>query len=389
MLILGIESSCDETAAAVVEDGRVLRSNVVATQVDIHALYGGVVPEIASRAHTEAIWGVTEQALAQAGVSLSDIDAIAVTYAPGLIGALLTGVSFAKGLSYTSGKPGKPGLPLIPVHHLRGHVAASYLVFPELKPPFLALCVSGGNTELMLVNDYTDYRLIGTTRDDAAGEAFDKCARVLGLPYPGGAAMDRLASVGNPNAYTFHEGSVDGAAYDFSFSGLKTAVINTVHTALQRGAVLDDDFRADIAASFTKAVVHTLTGRLERLLQEIDSPLPPSGGKTPISASSLNTVLADGVTPISASSLNTVLADGVTPVEPSALNIVLAGGVAANSHLRKACGQLAERYGRTLYVPPLKLCGDNAAMIAAQGYYEYRSGKIASLSLNAYATKKV
>lgn len=337
MLILGIESSCDETAAAVVEDGRVLRSSAVATQVDIHALYGGVVPEIASRAHTEAIWGVTEEALRQANVSLSDIGAIAVTNAPGLIGALLTGVSFAKGLAYMS------GLPLIPVHHLRGHIAANYLVFPELKPPFIALCVSGGNTELMLVSDYTDYRFVGTTRDDAAGEAFDKCARVLGLPYPGGAAMDRLASVGDPNAYTFHEGSVDGAPYDFSFSGLKTSVINTVHTALQRGAVPDDAFRADIAASFTKAVVHTLTGRLEQLLKEKDTPF----------------------------------------------DIVLAGGVAANSHLRKACEALAKQYGKTLYLPPLKLCGDNAAMIAAQGFYEYRSGNLASLSLNAYATKKV
>lgn len=337
MLILGIESSCDETAAAVVEDGRILRSNIVATQTDIHALYGGVVPEIASRAHTEAIHGVTDEALSQAGVTPDDIDAIAVTNAPGLIGALLTGVSFAKGLAYASGKP------LVPVHHLRGHIAAAYLVEPELKPPFIALCVSGGNTELMIAEDYTAYRFVGTTRDDAAGEAFDKCARVLGLPYPGGAAMDKLASVGDPNAFRFHEGAVDGAPYDFSFSGLKTAVINTVHTELQRGRVLDDAFRADIAASFTQAVVRTVTGRLEMLLQNDDE----------------------------------------------APDVVLSGGVAANSHLRKACTELAAKYGKKLYLPPLKLCGDNAAMIAAQGYYEYLAGNTADLSLNAYATKRV
>ena len=337
MLILGIESSCDETAAAVVEDGRILRSNIVATQTDIHALYGGVVPEIASRAHTEAIQGVTEEALSAAGVIMEDIDAIAVTNAPGLIGALLTGLSFAKGLAYSAGKP------LIPVHHLRGHIAATYLVEPELKPPFIALCVSGGTTELMICEDYTDYRFVGTTRDDAAGEACDKCARVLGLPYPGGAAMDKLAGMGNSKAYKFTEGSVDGAPYDFSFSGLKTSVINTVHTATQRGVEMDDTFRADIAASFTKAVVQTVTGRLEMLLQNDDT----------------------------------------------RLDVVLSGGVAANSHLRKAVSDLAAKYGRRLYLPPIKLCGDNAAMIAAQGYYEYLAGNVADLSLNAFATKRV
>ena len=337
MLILGIESSCDETAAAVVEDGRILRSNAVATQIDIHALYGGVVPEIASRAHTEAIHGVVEQALTQAGVTADDLDAVAVTYAPGLIGALLTGVSFAKGFSYAAGKP------LVPVHHLRGHIAANYLVSPELKPPFIALCVSGGNTELMVCEDYTKYRFVGTTRDDAAGEAFDKCARVLGLPYPGGAAMDKLAGIGNKKAYRFHEGKVDGAPFDFSFSGLKTTVINTVHTELQRGRVMDDEFRADIAASFTDAVLRTITGRLELLLQS----------------------------------------------DEEKLDIVLAGGVAANSHLRKACADLAEKYGKKLYLPPLKLCGDNAAMIASQGYFEYLAGNVAGLELNAYATRGV
>lgn len=337
MLILGIESSCDETAAAVVEDGRIIRSNVVATQIDLHALYGGVVPEIASRAHTEAIQGVTEEALQQAGIETDHLDAVAVTCAPGLIGALLTGVSFAKGLAYAAKKP------LIPVHHLRGHIAANYLVWPELKPPFVALCVSGGNTELMIVEDYVHYRMIGTTRDDAAGEAFDKCARVLGLPYPGGAAMDRLAAAGNKEAFRFHEGSVDNAPYDFSFSGLKTAVINMVHTEQQRGREMDDAFRADIAASFTDAVVKTIIGRLELLLEEL-------GGN---------------------------------------LDIVLAGGVAANSHLRKACSDLAARKNRKLYLPPLRLCGDNAAMIAAQGYYEYLAGNTGEWSQNAFATKAV
>lgn len=337
MLILGIESSCDETAAAVVEDGRIIRSDVVASQVDLHALYGGVVPEIASRAHTEAIQGVTEEALRQAGVRADQLDAVAVTCAPGLIGALLTGVSFAKGFAYAAKKP------LIPVHHLRGHIAANYLVWPELKPPFIALCVSGGNTELMVAEDYIRYRMVGTTRDDAAGEAFDKCARVLGLPYPGGAAMDRLASAGNGEAFRFHEGKVDDAPFDFSFSGLKTAVINLVHTELQRGREMDDAFRADVAASFTKAVVQTIVGRLDLLLEE----------------------------------------------EKVKMDIVLAGGVAANSHLRKACADLADRRNRKLYLPPLRLCGDNAAMIAAQGYYEYRAGTVADWSLNAFATKAV
>lgn len=337
MLIFGIESSCDETAASVVEDGRIIRSNVVATQIELHALYGGVVPEIASRAHTEAISGVAEEAFRQAGISPEEIDAVAVTYAPGLIGALLTGLSFAKGFAYSMKKP------IVPVHHLRGHIAANYLVWPELKPPFIAICVSGGNTELMIVEDYTRYRFVGTTRDDAAGEAFDKCARVLGLPYPGGAAMDRLASVGNKHAYAFHEGSVDGAPYDFSFSGLKTAVINTVHTETQKGRVIDDAFRADISASFTDAVVRTIVGRLEHLLKE----------------------------------------------NVEGLDIVLAGGVAANSHLRTACEELAGKYGRRLFMPPLKLCGDNAAMIASQGYYEFVSGVNADWSLNAYATKSV
>lgn len=336
MKILGIESSCDETAASVVEDGRNMLSSVVASQIDIHKEYGGVVPEIASRAHTEAICGVVSAALEKAEVTIDDIDAIAVTNAPGLIGALLTGLSFAKGLAFSSKKP------LIPVHHIRGHVAANYLIHKDLKPPFVALVVSGGHTSLMRVNGYTDYKLIGCARDDAAGEAFDKCARVLGLPYPGGAAMDRLAGIGDKTKYKFTAGNVDNAEYDFSFSGLKTSVINLVHSETQRGRVMDDEFRADIAASFTDALIRTINTRLELLLSR-----------------------------------------------EGACNIVLAGGVAANSHLRAAVGKTAEKFGAKLYLPPLSLCGDNAAMIASQGYYEYLAGARGDTSLNAFATKNV
>lgn len=336
MKILGIESSCDETAASVVEDGRRVLSNIVASQTDIHAVYGGVVPEIASRAHTEAICGVVNSALEAAECKLSDIDGIAVTYAPGLIGALLTGVSFAKGLAFSSGKP------LIPVHHIRAHVAANYVSSPSLEPPFIALVVSGGHTSLMQVEDYTRFSLIGQTRDDAAGEAFDKCARVLGLPYPGGAAMDRLASRGDPHKYTFSVAHVDGSEYDFSFSGLKTSVINLVHTEVSRGRSIDDEFKADVAASFTYSLIAAIKDRLEKLFQN-----------------------------------------------GNAQNIVLAGGVAANSHLRSAVSEVAKSHGKTLYLPPLSLCGDNGVMVAAQGYFEYISGNVCGMSLNGYATKTV
>ncbi len=336
MKILGIESSCDETAAAVVEDGRKILSSVVASQIDIHAVYGGVVPEIASRAHTEAICGVVQNALEKAECTINDIDAIAVTNAPGLIGALLTGLSFAKGLAFSAKKP------LVPVHHIRGHVAANYLVHPDLEPSFIALVVSGGHTSLLRVSDYTEYTPIGNTRDDAAGEAFDKCARVLGLPYPGGAAMDRLAAVGDKNKYKFTSGTVDGAEYDFTFSGLKTSVINLVHSETQRGRIIDDEFRADIAASFTSALIKTINTRLELLLSR-----------------------------------------------EGAQNIVLAGGVAANSHLRAAIGATAEKFGSKLYLPPLSLCGDNAAMIASQGYFEYLKGVRGGTELNAFATKHI
>ena len=323
MRILGLESSCDETAAAVVEDGRTLLSSVVASQVEIHKLYGGVVPEIASRAHTEAVCGVTRSALEKAGLTLADIDAVAVTVEPGLIGALLTGLSFAKGLACAAGKP------LVPVH-------------PLLTPPFLALVVSGGDTSLIRVDGYTDFKRIGQTRDDAAGEAFDKAARVLGLPYPGGLMVDRLASAGRKDAFPFTAATVHDSEYDFSFSGLKTAVINCVHTRELRGQPLDEETKADIAASFTDALVRTIVTRVSRLLERSDVPA-----------------------------------------------LVLAGGVAANSHLRAALTELCGRLGRPLYLPPLSLCGDNAAMIAAQGYYEYRAGNLAPLSQNAYATAGV
>ena len=332
MRILGIESSCDETAAAVVEDGRKTLSSVVASQVDIHALYGGVVPEIASRAHTEALCTVVNEALEKAGLTMADIDAIAVTYAPGLIGALLTGLSFAKGLSYSSGKP------LIPVHHIRGHIAANYVVFEELKPPFIGLVVSGGHTSLIKVKDYTDFETVGVTRDDAAGEAFDKAARVLGLPYPGGAHMDKLAAQGDKKRFAFTVSKVDNAPFDFSFSGLKTAVINLVHTMEMRGEKIEGELKADIAASFTKAAVKTVSRGVEAFYAE--------GEKLPL---------------------------------------VLSGGVAANCHLRAALKEITERLGVGFYVPPLSLCGDNAQMIAAQAYYEFLAGKIAPLDQNAYA----
>ncbi len=337
MLILGIETSCDETAAAVVKSGRTVVSSIVASQTDIHTVYGGVVPEIASRAHTEAISGIVNQALKSAELSLEDIDGIAVTQSPGLIGALLVGLSFAKGLSFASDKP------LIPVHHIRGHVAANYLAFPELQPPFVALVVSGGHTSLLLVKDYTEFELIGQTRDDAAGEAFDKAARVLGLPYPGGAVIDKLATKGNKKAYRFPVSKIEGSEFDFSFSGLKTALINQVHNHREKTKKpLTDSFVENIAASYTDAIVKTILSRLELL--------PEKYGSYPI---------------------------------------VLGGGVAANSHLRAAVADYCKRHNVTLFAPPLSLCGDNATMIASQGYYEYVAGNIAPLSLNAYATKKV
>lgn len=333
MRILGIESSCDETAAAVVEDGRTVLSNIVSTQIEKHKIFGGVVPEIASRLHTESICYVVNEALREADCALSDIDAIAVTYAPGLIGALLVGVNYAKGLSFSS------GIALVPVHHLRSHIAANYITHKDLKPPFLCLVVSGGNTLLVNVKDYTDFEIIGRTRDDAAGEALDKAARTLGLAYPGGVNLDKAAQGGDINAYTFPKPRVSDNLLDFSFSGLKTAVINTVHNASQKGEELNI---ADIGASFLKAVVNSLETNTEKAIEL-------TGAKT----------------------------------------LVLAGGVSANSMLRARMEALAKNHGIDVYFPELPLCGDNAAMVAAQGYYEYLDGRRGDMSLNAAATMDI
>lgn len=333
MLILAFESSCDETSAAVCEfdgGGYLIRSNIIASQIETHKLYGGVVPEIASRAHCDAISGITYEALETAGVTLADIDAVAVTATPGLIGALLVGVNFGKALAYANNKP------LVPVNHIRGHVAANYYAHPDLKPPFLALVASGGHTSLIKVTDYTTYETIGRTRDDAIGEAFDKVGRVMGLPYPGGAEMDRLASFGNRDAVKFPSAAVVGDNLDFSFSGLKTAVINHLHTLTQKGEAYS---REDIAASFTKVVVSSVTKKLGMAIDQT----------------------------------------GLT-------QLVIAGGVAANSHLRAALEEFAGRRGLAFYMPPRSLCGDNAAMIAAQGYHEFLAGVRADTSLNAKAT---
>lgn len=330
--ILGIESSCDETAAAVVENGRIVKSNVIASSLEEHKLYGGVVPEIASRRHAEAISGVVSQVLADAGCTVRDIDAVAVTYAPGLIGALLVGVSFAKGLAVSAGKP------LVPVHHLRSHIAANYLT-SDVEPPFLSLVVSGGHSHIVAVNSYTDYKIIGKTRDDAAGEALDKAGRAMGLPYPGGVSIDKISAQGDRNAYAFPHPRVDGAPYDFSFSGLKTSVINTIHNASQKGEPIHT---ADLAASYQKAVVGCLVDHLEK-----------------------------------------------AAVNYKYKKIVLAGGVSANSLLRAECEKFCKKRGIRLFKPELNYCGDNGAMVAAQGYYEYQSGVKAGSDLNAYANMPI
>ena len=333
MKILAFESTCDETAAAVVEDGRTVLSDVVASQADMHALYGGVVPEIASRKHVEVIAALAEQALKEARCARSDIGAVAASYAPGLIGAVLVGWSFAKSVSLGL------GVPLIPVHHVRGHIAAGYIAFPELVPPFLALAVSGGNTLIVDVRDYTDMAVLGSTRDDAAGECFDKAARVLGLPYPGGRPMDQLARQSAGGVYALPHAQVDGAPLDMSFSGLKTAVVNLAHHAAQVGEELD---RAALARDFTRAVSDTLVPRAMEAARQ-------AGRGT----------------------------------------VVAAGGVAANSFLRADLERACREAGCRLYLPPLSLCGDNGAMIGAQGYYEYLAGNTAGLDLNAYATRDI
>ena len=333
MKILAIESSCDETAAAVVEDGRNVLSSVVSTQIEKHKVFGGVVPEIASRLHTENISWVVEKALSDANCTLDDVDAIGVTYAPGLIGALLVGVNYAKGLALASGKP------LVPVHHLRSHIAANYITHKDLKPPFMCLVVSGGNTLLCKVNDYTDFEVVGRTRDDAAGEAMDKAARTLGLPYPGGVNLDKISKNGDNTKYKFPKPRVDGSPLDFSFSGLKTNVINLVHNATQKGEELNP---ADIGASFINAVVNCLADNTVKAMEMYDE-------KT----------------------------------------LVLAGGVSANSVLRSRMEALAKEKKWDLYLPDLSLCGDNGAMVGAQGYFEYLSGTIANMDLNGKATADI
>ena len=333
MNILAVESSCDETAVAIVRDGRQVLTDCIASQVDLHRIYGGVVPEIASRKHIEAIYGLADQALIQANLTREEIDAIAVTYAPGLIGAVLVGVNFAKAAALSMGKP------LIPVHHIRGHIAANYLAYPELEPPFLCLVVSGGHTMIIEVKDYTDMNILGTTLDDAAGECFDKVGRVLGMPYPGGAALDAAAKLGDEHKYQLPRSKPGANPYDMSFSGLKTAALNLIHHAQQVGEELDIN---SLCASFCAAVSDTLVPRVVRAMEE-------TGYR----------------------------------------KIAVAGGVAANSRIRQDILKAAEKLGAKVYMPPLKLCGDNGAMIGAQAYYEYLADNIADMSLNAYATKSI
>ena len=330
MIILAIESSCDETAVALVRDGREVLTDQVFSQADLHAVYGGVVPEIASRSHVEVISQLADRALQVTGLSRGDIDAVAVTCAPGLIGALLVGVNFAKSAALAL------GVPLIPVHHVRGHIAANYIAYPELEPPFVCLAISGGNTLICDVRDYTDLRILGATRDDAAGECFDKTARVLGLPYPGGKPIDDLSKTGDDRKYKLPTGHVDGCPYDMSFSGLKTAVINEVHNAEQKGQAVNV---ADMAASFQE--------RIDQIL-----------------AKKLLAAAAD----------------------TNARQVVLAGGVAANGRLRQLVNDGAQKLGAKIFLPELKYCGDNGAMIAAQGYYEFQDGNLADWSLNGLPT---
>ena len=333
MNILAVESTCDETAVAIVKDGREVLCDCIASQVDLHRIYGGVVPEIASRKHIEAVYGLAAQALVQSGLTRDDIDAVAVTYAPGLIGAVLVGVNFAKAAAMAMQKP------LIPVHHIRGHIAANFLAYPDLKPPFLCLVVSGGHTMIVEVKDYTEMNILGTTLDDAAGECFDKVARVLGMPYPGGAALDKAAKLGDETKYQLPRSKPGENPYNMSFSGLKTAALNLIHHAQQVGEELDIP---SLCASFTAAVSETLVPRVVRALQE-------TGYR----------------------------------------KVAVAGGVAANSRIRADILAAAQKLGAEVYMPPLKLCGDNGAMIGSQAYYEYLAGNVADMSLNAYATKSI
>ncbi len=331
--ILAIESSCDETAASVVKNGRTVLSNVISSQIALHTLYGGVVPEIASRKHIEKINQVIEEALTEANMELGQMDAIGVTYGPGLVGALLVGVAEAKAISYAT------GIPLVGVHHIEGHVSANYIEHPDLEPPFLCLIVSGGHTHLVIVKEYGEYEIIGRTHDDAAGEAYDKVARAIGLGYPGGPKIDKLAKEGNPLAIPFPRAHVEGCPYDFSFSGLKSAVLNYLHHAEQTGEEIN---RADVAASFQAAVVDVLVDRTLQAAKEY----------------------------------------GID-------NIALAGGVASNSALRAGMEQACQKAGKQLYYPSPVFCTDNAAMIGAAAYYEYKKGVRHGLDLNAVPNLKI
>lgn len=333
MNILSVESSCDETAVAIVRDGRQVLTDCIASQVDLHRLYGGVVPEIASRKHIEAIYGLADEALETAGLTRGNIDAVAVTYAPGLIGAVLVGVNFAKAAALALQKP------LIPVHHIRGHIAANYLACPDLEPPFLCLVVSGGHTMIVEVRDYTDMNVLGTSLDDAAGECFDKVARVLGMPYPGGAALDKASQLGDETKYVLPRSKPGENPYNMSFSGLKTAALNLIHHAQQVGEEIDVP---SLCAGFSAAVSDTLVPRMVMAMEQ-------TGHR----------------------------------------KIAVAGGVAANSRIRRDILHAAEQMGAQVYMPPLSLCGDNGAMIGAQAYYEYLAGNVADMRLNAYATKSI
>lgn len=333
ILVLGIESSCDETAASVVRNGREVLSNVIASQIEIHTLYGGVVPEIASRKHIEKINQVIEEALKEAGVTLEDVDAISVTYGPGLVGALLVGVGAAKAVAYAAGKP------LVGVHHIEGHIAANYIEHPSLEPPFLCLVVSGGHTHLVQVQEYGKFEIIGCTHDDAAGEAFDKVARAIGLGYPGGPKIDRLAREGDPFAIQFPRAKIDGSEFDFSFSGVKSAVLNYLNGCEMKHIEVN---RADVAASFQQAVVDVLVGRAVAAAEKL-------GEK----------------------------------------RIAVAGGVASNSALREGMKQGCQKAGIELFYPSPVYCTDNAAMIAVQGYYEYIAGTRSGWDLNAVPNLKI
>lgn len=331
VIILGIESSCDETAASVVKNGRVIMSDIIASQADFHEQYGGVVPELASRMHVDAIYPCIESALKEAGITINDVDAVAVTYGPGLVGALLVGLSAAKGLCAVTGKP------LVGVNHLHGHICANYLCFPELEPEFLCLCVSGGNTQIIHVKSYHEMEILGKTRDDAAGEAIDKIARVIGLGYPGGPKMDKAGQGGDMHAYEFANNHM-GDTLDFSFSGIKTSALNQINKIRQKGEDIDI---SNFAASYQHHIAHILADHMVKAVEK-------TGIKT----------------------------------------VCLAGGVSANTFLRKAFDEASTKHDLKLYYPKLRLCTDNAAMIASAGYYEYIGGRSDDLSLNAAPSLK-